>query len=446
MAEQVLAAVRTAPGTTEMREFPMPDIAGRRRAAQDRGRRHLRHRREDVPQAHDRRPGDHGPRERRHRGQGRREVVEDRTAWREGDRIFVEHYVGCMHCEWCRLGEYRHCELTDWRTNPDARRYGYTSSNNPGTAVGRLRPVHVPAVERGDPQGARRRLRRAGRPGHAAVQRHRVGAQRRQGRQRLHRPHPGPRAAGPVAGRRLQAGRRLADRRHRHHPRRDAAAAVPGPRRRRRHRRPAARTRSTGSWSSPAARASTSSSTARPAPGTAPVLLGIDALEAPRGDHGHPGRGGGVPRLPAQEDDREVHHARPAPAGTATAPSSWRSSSWPRGRFPLERLATHRFALADVDHAIRTLAGETGEDAIHISLLPWGEDGVSAVRGNVVVTGIAARRPRRRRRPGRLGVATVHEAQGRTGPARPGAAARSTPARASPAPRSRSACRPATTG
>ena len=27
MAEQVLAAVRTAPGTTELREFPMPDIA-----------------------------------------------------------------------------------------------------------------------------------------------------------------------------------------------------------------------------------------------------------------------------------------------------------------------------------------------------------------------------------------------------------------------------------
>ena len=54
----------------------------------------------------------------------------------EGDRIFVEHYVGCMHCEWCRLGEYRHCELTDWRTNPDARRYGYTSSDNPGRLWG----------------------------------------------------------------------------------------------------------------------------------------------------------------------------------------------------------------------------------------------------------------------------------------------------------------------
>ena len=57
--------MRTGPGTTELREFPMPDI-----------------------------PGD-----------------------------------GAL--QWCRIGEYRHCALTDWRLNPDARRYGYTTSDNP---------------------------------------------------------------------------------------------------------------------------------------------------------------------------------------------------------------------------------------------------------------------------------------------------------------------------
>ena len=54
----------------------------------------------------------------------------------EGDRVFVEHYVGCYRCEWCRSGEYRHCEATDWRTNPDARRYGYTSSRATRTTCG----------------------------------------------------------------------------------------------------------------------------------------------------------------------------------------------------------------------------------------------------------------------------------------------------------------------
>jgi threonine dehydrogenase-like Zn-dependent dehydrogenase len=33
-----------------------------------------------------------------------------------------------MKCEWCQIGEFRHCENTDWRANPNGIRYGYTSA------------------------------------------------------------------------------------------------------------------------------------------------------------------------------------------------------------------------------------------------------------------------------------------------------------------------------
>ena len=51
-----------------------------------------------------------------------------RKGFKEGDLVFVEHYVSCGKCEWCHQGQYRHCENTDWRYNPDAIRYGYTSA------------------------------------------------------------------------------------------------------------------------------------------------------------------------------------------------------------------------------------------------------------------------------------------------------------------------------
>ena len=96
----------------------------------------------------------------------------------EGDRVFVEHYVGCYNCEWCRIGEYRHCEATDWHTNPNARRYGYTSSTITAPCGVASRSTctcpGMPCCTR-----CRRCHRRTRRAGHATVQRHRVGVARR---------------------------------------------------------------------------------------------------------------------------------------------------------------------------------------------------------------------------------------------------------------------------
>jgi threonine dehydrogenase-like Zn-dependent dehydrogenase len=53
---------------------------------------------------------------------------QERKRIREGDLVFVEHYLPCFACEWCHSGEYRLCTATDWRNNPKALRYGYTSA------------------------------------------------------------------------------------------------------------------------------------------------------------------------------------------------------------------------------------------------------------------------------------------------------------------------------
>src|SRR5271154_126911 len=130
VAEKVLAAVRTGPGKTEIREYPMPDIP------------------EDAALLRMEVGGICGTDVKlyKHPPSGAAVIMGHenigyiakagseftrRKGFKEGDLVFVEHYVSCGKCEWCHLGQYRHCENTDWRKNPDAIRYGYTSAEKP---------------------------------------------------------------------------------------------------------------------------------------------------------------------------------------------------------------------------------------------------------------------------------------------------------------------------
>jgi threonine dehydrogenase-like Zn-dependent dehydrogenase len=49
----------------------------------------------------------------------------------------------------------------------------------------------------------------------------------------------------------------------------------------------------------------------------------------------------------------------------------WALAAMAAQRFPLEILSTAVIGLDGLDHALRTIGGETGESAIHISVAPW---------------------------------------------------------------------------
>src|SRR3954447_6032435 len=113
MGERVLAAVRTGPRRTELQEFPMPLVPDdgallRVEVAGICGT--------DVKMYA--RPAITDPVIMGHENVGviarAGATFRERQGVAEGDRVFVEHYVPCRRCEWCHLGQYQHCEWTDW--------------------------------------------------------------------------------------------------------------------------------------------------------------------------------------------------------------------------------------------------------------------------------------------------------------------------------------------
>jgi threonine dehydrogenase-like Zn-dependent dehydrogenase len=144
VSEKVLAALKTGPSTTELRELELPDIPPdaallKVEVAGVCGT--------DVSQY--KLPLRRGPLIMGHENVGYlakvgRDFAKHKGV-KEGDLMFLEHYLPCGHCEWDHMGEYRHCAATEWFYDPNAIRYGYTSMDiDPGLWGGFSHYLYLP--------------------------------------------------------------------------------------------------------------------------------------------------------------------------------------------------------------------------------------------------------------------------------------------------------------
>ncbi|MGH2935293.1 MAG: zinc-dependent alcohol dehydrogenase [Gaiellaceae bacterium] len=368
MAEQVLAAVRTAPRTTELREFPMPDVPedGALMRVDVAGICGT-----DVKMySH---PVITSPVIMGHENVGTivkagRAFVQ-RQGLDEGDRVFVEHYVACHRCEWCRLGEYRHCEMTDWRTNPDARRYGYTTCENPyhlwggfaqymylpWNAVLHRMPETISDAEAGIitplSNGIEWALYDAGvgfmstvliqGPGQQGLSQ--VVACRQAGASLVIVTGTSHDAARLELAKTLGADETIDVQQE------DALQRV---------------------LELTAGKGVDVVLDCTAGAGTTPVLLGIDALERRAGTMLVQGEIAAFPDFPLKKLTEKAITIKSA-RGHSYRAVELAIEQLASKRFPLALLTTHEYPLAQADTAIRAVGGEVDDGVIHVSLLPW---------------------------------------------------------------------------
>jgi len=371
MSDKVLAAVRTAARTTELREFARPELGPdaallKVEVAGICGT--------DVKMYDS--PPFEAPVIMGHENVG--VVAEAGPGFLErhrlalGDRVFVEHYVGCYNCEWCRAGQYQHCEATDWRTNPDARRYGYTPCTNLGTLWGGFSEyLYLPwnAVLHKVPEGVDAELAGLVTPLSNGIEWALVAAGVGYGSTVLIQ-GPGQQGLSQVvACKEVGARRIIVTGTTRDRARLDLALALGAD-----HvvdiatEDPLDRVRKlTGGAGVDVVLDCTSRA------GTGPVLLGVDALKRRGGTIVVQGELAAFPDFPIKKVTEKAITIKSA-RGHSYRSCELALEQLASGRYPLERLSTHRFTLSEVDHAIRTLGGETDEkDVIHVSLLPGSE-------------------------------------------------------------------------
>jgi threonine dehydrogenase-like Zn-dependent dehydrogenase len=366
MTEQVLAAVRTGAHQTELREFPMPDIP------EDGALLKM-----DVAgicgtdvKLYAKPPSD-APVIMGHENIGtivkaRPQFVE-RKGVKEGDMVFVEHYVPCFQCEWCHQGDYRLCSYTDWRRNPNAVRYGYTSADRaPHLWGGFAQYMYLPwnAVVHKVPQGVSAELAGIVTPMANGIQWALFDCEvgynstvlvQGPGQQGLSQTVACSQAGASLIivtgtnkdAARLEVARKLGADHVINVDEADALSRI---------------MEITGGDGVDVALDCTSGA------GTTPVLLGIDALKRKGGTLLIQGEVAEFPDFPVGKLTNKYITIKSA-RGHNYKSCELALQQLTTNRFPLDLITTHRYGLKDVDAAIKAVGASEG--VIHVSLMPW---------------------------------------------------------------------------
>jgi threonine dehydrogenase-like Zn-dependent dehydrogenase len=369
LPEKVLAAVKVGPSTTELRELdlpPVPDDAALMKVevAGVCGT--------DVTQY--RLPLRNGPLVMGHENVGHLARVGKTFAshkgLKEGDLVFLEHYLPCGHCEWDHIGEYRHCAATEWFYDAQAIRYGYTSmAIAPGLWGGFSHYLYLPlnAVLHKVPTGLTTEEAGVATPMSNGIQWALFDGGIGYGSTVLIQ-GPGQQGlcclmAAKHAGadcvivtgtardaRRLEVARTFGADTVIDVQTEDALARI---------------------METTEGRGVDVVIDCTVGAGTAPILLAIEALKRRAGTMVVQGEGNQeFPSFPIGRLTRKAITVKSA-RGHSYRAVELALHQLASHRFPLDLMMTHTFGLAEVDYAIKSVGGEGAPGAIHVSVLPW---------------------------------------------------------------------------